>query len=143
MRRVVVTSPSTAAAVAAMGVPSRRIGTVRPGVDTPAVATVAGRGSRDRTGDACRLLCVATLTPRKGHVLLIEALADLRRLPWRLDCIGSRDRDAATAAAIEGAIRAHGLEARGKMHGEMPAAATATAYSAADVFVLPSYNAIG
>src|SRR3546814_13683671 len=122
MRRVVVTSPSTAAAVAAMGVPSRRIGTVRPGVDTPAVATVAGRGSRDRTGDACRLLCVATLTPRKGHVLLIEALADLRRLPWRLDCNGRRGRDTATAAAVEGRIRAHGLHARVPLEGARPAA---------------------
>src|SRR3546814_19631367 len=61
------------------------------------------------------------------YTTLFRSLADLRRLPWRLDCIGSRDRDAATAAAIEGAIRAHGLEARVTLHGEMPAAATATA----------------
>ena len=35
-----------------------------------------------------------------GHVLLVDALADLRDLPWQLTCIGSLERDPAAAAQL-------------------------------------------
>ena len=94
--RVIVTSDTTAAAVAAMGVPAERIGTVRPGVDA------VPRASTGRSRDTQRLdlLCVATITPRKGHALLVEALAGLQGLPWRLTCIGSDTRDPADAGIL-------------------------------------------
>ena len=48
----------------------------------------------------CRLLSVATVTPRKGHVVLLDALASLGSRDWRLDIIGSLTRDPAAVAAV-------------------------------------------
>ena len=135
--RVIVTSDTTAAAVAAMGVPRDRIGTVRPGVDRRPEAAARRVPSE---ADPVALLCVATITPRKGHALLVEALAGLDALPWRLDCVGSDARDPATVAALRDLIARHGLDGRVLLHGERPAAEMAAAYAAADLFVLPSYH---
>lgn len=136
-RRVIVTSPATATAVQAMGVPADRIGIVLPGVNAPPTPPAAPSAP---PGQALRLLCVATLTPRKGHLLLIEALAGLRHLPWHLDCVGSADRDPATTTALQAAIQANDLTDRVTLHGERPPAAIAGAYEAADLFVLPSWH---
>ncbi len=136
-RRVIVTSPATAAAVEAMGVPADRIGIVLPGVEAPPTPPVARSVAPN---EALRLLCVATLTPRKGHLLLIEALAALRHLPWHLDCVGSADRDPETVAALQAAIQANDLTDRVTLHGERPPAVIADAYAAADLFVLPSWH---
>ena len=54
-----------------------------------------------QTTDALSLLCVATLTPRKGHAVLVQALAGLRDRPWVLHCAGSRARDPAEAARVD------------------------------------------
>lgn len=55
------------------------------------------------------ILTVASLTPRKGHLTLIAALADLTQtrpdLDWRAVFAGPEDRAPATAAAIREAIR--------------------------------------
>jgi glycosyltransferase involved in cell wall biosynthesis len=92
---VIVTSPLTARTlVADLGVPADRIAVALPGVDPAPVAEV---------GDVLRrLLCVGTLTPRKGHLVLLEALATSRDLDWRLVCAGSVDRDPGTADAVRG-----------------------------------------
>jgi len=87
-----------------------------------------------------RLLCVASVVPRKGHDLLLRALAGLepaRRA--RLDCIGSTTRDPAHAARMLALAAALGLDAQVRFHGECPAAVLATAYAAADLFVLPAW----
>ena len=140
-RRVLAPSRTTAADLRAMGVAERRIGIVPPGCDHAGDARRQGsdRMREGRTGPA-RLLCVATLTPRKGHALLIEALAGLRDLDWRLDCVGSLDRDPATAAAVRAAVDRHGLAGRVALHGERAPAALAPFYRAADLFVLASFH---
>ncbi|MFN4091082.1 MAG: glycosyltransferase family 4 protein [Alphaproteobacteria bacterium] len=138
--RAVATSPTTAAALASMGLPADRIDTVRPGVDRP-TSTVPGSGGSSRgVAGLLRLLCIATVTPRKGHLLLAEALAGLTHLPWRLDCIGSVERDPATAAAVRSAVAAAGLEDRFRLLGERPADTVGACYAAADAFVLPSFH---
>lgn len=133
-RGILCPSPRSAADVAAYGVPADRIGVIPPGTDKPADAT-ADRGPADQV----RLLTVATLTPRKGHRLLIEALAALDRRDWHLTAIGSLDRDEDTVAAVRALIAARGLEAQVELAGEWPPEALSAAYRAADVFVLPSY----
>ena len=87
-----------------------------------------------------RLLAVGTVTPRKGHLLLIEALADLREFDWRLTCIGSLERDRATAEALRRAIAAKKLGDRVALVGECPPELLTAAYRDADIFVLPSYQ---
>jgi len=134
-RTVVVTSAATARALADYGVPAQRLRVVVPGT----VATTLANGSG--SGDArLSLLCVATLVPRKGHALLVEALAGLQDRHWTLHCVGSMTRDAATAAGVRAAIAGHGLGARVHLHGEVDAAALQGFYDRADVFVLPSLH---
>jgi glycosyltransferase involved in cell wall biosynthesis len=136
-RRVITTSPSTAQAVAAMGVAASRIEVVLPGTD-PAPLVTGSAGSAP--GDPPCLLCIATLTPRKGHRVLIEALAGLRAIPWRLRCLGSLTMDADCAARVREAIADAGLADRVRLEGEADDAALDAAYAAADVFVLPSFH---
>src|SRR3954451_22534806 len=101
-RRVIVTSPATATTLAAdFDVPPERLTVAIPGTDPAPLATA--------TGDPPRLLCVGTLTPRKAHRLLLEALATSLDLPWHLVLAGSTDRDPATAAAVRAAIKRLGL----------------------------------
>lgn len=87
-----------------------------------------------------RLLCVATLTPRKGHLLLIRALARLRHRPWRLDCAGASDRAPATTRTLRAGLRGLGLAGRVRLRGSLSAPALARAYRGADLFVLPSFH---
>jgi glycosyltransferase involved in cell wall biosynthesis len=131
-RRVLVTSQHTAADVAAMGVPTERIAVVEPGTDA-----VAMPGASARSGPL-RLLCVATLTARKGHSLLLQALAGLMHLDWELHSVGSATRDRATAAGLR--TLAAPLGGRVFWHGEVDAQALHAQYAAADVFVLASLH---
>lgn len=82
------------------------------------------------------LLCVGRLTPAKGQVLLIQALARLRDagLPCRLTLVGGGpDR-----ARIEAAIAAHGLADRVTLTGALNPQAVRAELERADIFVLPS-----
>jgi glycosyltransferase involved in cell wall biosynthesis len=132
-RRVVVTSRSTAALLADYAVPESRIRVVEPGTDPAPLAA----GSAEAGGPP-RLLCVGTITPRKGHMLLVEALGALSHLDWRLRCAGSLTRDPRTAARLRDRIAALGLAERILLLGELPPAELAREYAWADVFVLPS-----
>lgn len=132
-RAVIVTSPSTARALATYEVPASRITVVEPGTEPAPFATGSGSGD-------LHLLCVANLTPRKGHALLIEALAGLRDRRWVLHCVGSITMDAACTAALVAAIDRHGLRDRVMLHGEQDEAALRAFYVRADAFVLPSFH---
>jgi glycosyltransferase involved in cell wall biosynthesis len=146
-RSVVVTSQATAARLDDYGVVSERLTVVEPGTDPAPPA----RGSAvdhepsaiDREPSAIShqpsevaLLCVATLTPRKGHALLLSALASIPQRNWRLTCAGSLDRDPATAAQVREQIRAAGLDERISLVGDLDQLALAIQYDRADVFVL-------
>jgi glycosyltransferase involved in cell wall biosynthesis len=134
VHRVVVTSRHTAEALLAdFHVTPDRLGVVEPGTHRPAAPAV-GSGTRD-----INMLCVATVTPRKGHALLVEALAGLTDLPWTLTCIGSVTRDPGTAAAVQDAITRRGLTGRIALMDEIGPDALPSQYHGADLFVLPSY----
>jgi glycosyltransferase involved in cell wall biosynthesis len=83
---------------------------------------------------------VATITPRKGHGLLIEALAGIDRDTWRLDCIGSLTRDRACVAALRELIARNGLETQVRLLGEYRPEQLPRAYDEADLFALPSFH---
>lgn len=135
-RRVITTSAATARLVAAdYGVPMAHLDVVEPGTDA---APLARAGRLAAAGDSLELLCVATLTPRKGHHWLFEALAPLRDRRWRLVCVGSAERDAQTAAALRAQLAARQLADRVVLTGESSAAQLADCYRRADVFVLAS-----
>ena len=132
-RRVIVTSPATARAVGGLGVPVERIDVVEPGTDPAPLA----RGS---TGQVLGLLCVGAITPRKGHAVLIEALARIADRAWHLVCVGNLDRSPATVADLRRRIDALGLGGRVTLAGEESEDAIGSRYERADVFVLPSFH---
>jgi len=133
-RGVLCPSRETAAAVRRYGVRADRIAIVQPGTAKPTTYR------RPRRGAARSLLCVASLVPRKGHGVLVDALARLRDLDWRLLCVGSLQRDPATARAVRRTISAAGLGRRITLAGEWLPAMLIRAYRAADIFVLPSFH---
>lgn len=101
-----------------------------PGVDPAdlAAGTTAG-------GD---LLCVAAVTPTKGHDVLLAALATVTDLPWRCVCVGSLDRDPAFVDGLHEQVRDSGLGDRVRFVGSRTGADLDAAYSAADALVLAS-----
>lgn len=128
---VVVTGRAMASTLSAYGVPVARITVVEPGTDRGAVA----RGS---AGLSLHMLCVAMLIPRKGHDVLLRALASLERRDWRVTCVGSTDRDRATSERVRALCRDLGLEELVSFAGEASGAALDAHYDAADLFVLPT-----
>ncbi|MGE3471691.1 MAG: glycosyltransferase family 4 protein [Vicinamibacterales bacterium] len=137
-RGVVVTSAATVASLAPYAVPAERIAVVLPG--TAHVPLARGtRGTTPAFADApVELLMVATLTPRKGHDILAEALGRLPRHSWRLTCAGSTTMSPPTTAAFTTAMVRHGLADRVTLAGDLDESALAAAYDRADVFVLPT-----
>jgi glycosyltransferase involved in cell wall biosynthesis len=137
VRSVVVTSHATAARLADYGVIATRITVVEPGTDPapPARGSVAEDVDRPTSGPVA-LLCVATVTPRKGHALLLSALASIPQRNWCLTCAGSLDRDPAMAARLRAQIRDAGLGDRVSLVGDLDQSALAARYDRADLFVL-------
>ncbi|MFZ9414408.1 MAG: glycosyltransferase family 4 protein, partial [Alphaproteobacteria bacterium] len=129
----IVTSPATIPDVAAMGLDATRIRAVAPAVEHGAIA-------RPRARATLRLLCVASLTPRKAHRVLLAALARMRDMPWRLDCIGPRHHDAREAGRVALARMARRLGGRVRLAGAVAPGRVRAAYRRADLFVLPSLH---
>jgi glycosyltransferase involved in cell wall biosynthesis len=130
--RVIVTSPSTAQRLAAdYAVAAGRITVALPGSEARATAR------RDRGGPLA-LLAVGAVVRRKGYDVLIEALATLRDLPWRMIIVGDRTRSPATVEALDAAVRRHELGDRVAFAGAVEDARLAALHAEADLFVLPS-----
>jgi glycosyltransferase involved in cell wall biosynthesis len=137
LRGLLCPSAHTARCLADAGVDAARIVVTPPGTERP---PEGGDRQTARAGDGgtLRLLSIGSIVPRKGHRLLVEALAGLAALPWTLACIGSLERDLTAVAALRAAIDTHGLGDRITLAGEQSPDALAAAWREADVFVLPS-----
>ncbi|MCW4153042.1 glycosyltransferase family 4 protein [Halomonas sp. 18H] len=136
LQRIVVTSPFTARRLAELGVDATPITVVEPGVEAAPPAESAWPAAASQ---APRLLCVATLTPRKGHLMLLEALAALRHRDWHLECIGDDRRDVSHGHAIRERIAALGLEERVTLSGSLDEHALAETYQQSDLVLVPSW----
>jgi glycosyltransferase involved in cell wall biosynthesis len=140
MRGLLCPSTHTAATVIATGVPAKRVRVTPPGTRAPLPAVAATEAPQPGASRALQLLAVGTVTQRKGHLQLIEALSRLPELDWHLTCVGSLTRDPACARALRDAISAHGLQHRVTLAGEVPVHQLDAAYRRADVFVLASHH---
>lgn len=130
-KAVVVTSAATAQTVATLfGVDPARITVARPGLDRAPRATGGG--------ETPVILCVATLTPRKGQDVLVEALARLGDRPWRAVLTGALDRAPDYAQAVARQIAGARLGDRASLTGPADEAGLEALYAGADVFCLPS-----
>jgi glycosyltransferase involved in cell wall biosynthesis len=135
---VIATSATTAAILTTdYAVPEARLTVACPGTDPAARATGSG-------GSGVAILSVGSLTPRKGHDVLIAALAGLAHLDWRLTIAGPADRDAAHAADLSRQIVEARLRGRVVLAEALDAGALDRAYAGADLFVLASrYEGFG
>ena len=130
-RKVVATSPTTARTLLAeFGVPGEKLSVAEPGT-APAPRSPG-------TGHPGALLAVGAVSPRKGYEVLIEALAPLAALDWRLTIVGSLDRDRAAAESLATRIGQAGLAERVTLAGAVGEAELAEAYGRADILVSAS-----
>jgi glycosyltransferase involved in cell wall biosynthesis len=130
---VVATSRWAACRLAAHhGLAPHRVHVAAPGVDTAPLATGSGDG-------ASRLLCVASVTPRKGQHRLVKALADVTDLPWSLVCAGGLGSAPDHVAQLRELIETSGLGDRVRLTGPQAGAELDASYGAADLMVLASY----
>ncbi len=110
--------------------PADRMHVAEPGVDA------AGLAPGTAAGDA--LLCVAAVTPGKGHDVLLDGLATATDLSWSCACVGSLDRDPAFADGVRRRARDDGLRDRVHFPGPRTGPELDRAYASADLLVLPS-----
>ncbi len=138
-RAVIANSAATARALEAdYGVPPERMTIAPPGTDRAPLVRP------NTTSTLVALLAVGAVVPRKGYDLLIEALAGLTDLPWRLTIVGDCSRSPETVEKLKSAITMHRLAPRITIEDAAPAALLAELYAFSDVFVLPSrYEGFG
>ncbi|WP_433462785.1 glycosyltransferase family 4 protein [Spirillospora sp. CA-128828] len=128
---VVTTSPWAKDHVLAHhGLDPSRVHAVTPGTDPAPLAS--------GTDGAARLLCVASVTPRKGHDVLVEALATIAHLPWQCACVGPVRSDSDHVTRLRGLIGGHRLDDRVDLVGPLTGRPLDDAYAAADLLVLAS-----
>jgi glycosyltransferase involved in cell wall biosynthesis len=140
---VVTTSVATARRVVDRhGLAPSAVHVAVPGADPPGPDADRAGPDADRAGDdGRRLLCVGSVTPRKGHDVLVEALADLGDLgdlAWTCTCVGPLDRSPAHADRVRVRAAELGLGTRLTWSGPRTHPALTQAYDTADLVVLPS-----
>jgi glycosyltransferase involved in cell wall biosynthesis len=116
--------------LASYGVDPARVHVAHPGVD-PAPAAI-------RTGPGGAFLCVAAVTPGKGHDVLLGALARVADLPWRCRCVGALSVAPEFAAQLRRSALRSGLGERFELAGPRAGSGLEAAYAQSDVLVLPS-----
>jgi glycosyltransferase involved in cell wall biosynthesis len=103
-----------------------RVHVAEPGVESAELTAGTPAGEA--------LLCVAAVTPIKGHDVLLAALATMAELPWRCECVGRLDRD----HAFVDALRRRLLGDRVRFAGPRTGADLDRSYAGADLLVLAS-----
>jgi glycosyltransferase involved in cell wall biosynthesis len=137
--RMVVTSRYTGRLLSTeYGVLSERITAILPGVRRAEGAEPRRQRQAEPPSDTVRLLSVGTLSPRKGHDVLLLALGALKDIKWRLTIAGDATRDPEAARQIRNTIDLHDLGARVTLTGAVGAHELAELYGGADLFVLAS-----
>ena len=114
-------------------VPAGKITVAEPGIlrGTRASGAPAGR--------PLHIVSVGSLTPRKGFGVLIDALNEVRDLPWRATIAGSLDRSPETTALVRRKLSEYGFEERVRLAGQLDEATLSALYTSADVFALASF----
>ena len=132
MARLIATSPLTAERLREeFGADPARIGVVEPGTDPAPRAVGSG-------GPGVAVLSVGALTPRKGHDVLMRALAGLPDLEWSLTIVGPA-RDTVHAHGLSALAEELGIAQRVTLAGAVDAATLDSLYHHADVFALATW----
>jgi glycosyltransferase involved in cell wall biosynthesis len=107
-----------------------RVHVAKPGVDPADLAPGTAAGGE--------LLCVAAVTPGKGHDVLLAALGAITDLPWRCVCVGTLTRDPGFVDQLGHQARNGGIGDRIRFAGPRTGADLDFAYAVADALVLAS-----
>lgn len=127
-QRVLVPSPHTAAILRGKyAVPGDKITIAQPGTEVS--------GGTPAPVDPPLILSVGLQHPRKGHDVLITALAEVRDLPWRAAIVGSI-HDAPHAEALARLIKDLDLSDRVTLMGRVPQDVLDGLYATASIFAL-------
>jgi glycosyltransferase involved in cell wall biosynthesis len=113
-----------------MAIDRDKITVAEPGTEPASRAT--------GTGAPLQLLAVGAVMPRKGYDVLIEALAPLREIDWRLTIAGALDRHPQSVAELNALIERLGLQSRVTLAGKVVPATLDRFYESADLFVSAS-----
>jgi glycosyltransferase involved in cell wall biosynthesis len=131
VRAVIVTSDITAATlIRDYGVPAGRITVAKPGIEKPNPPPF-----RDHTGTP-HILSVGTVTVRKAHDILVDALSLLGERDWRCTIAGSLDRDPIVGDALKTQVARSAQAHRITLAGDVED--LSTLYSNADILVSTS-----
>ena len=129
LAKVIVTGQSTGERlIADFGVLPQRLLRVEPGTDDAPRSIGSG-------GDGCSILSVGVITPRKGHDVLLRALAMLPDLDWTLTIAGG-PRDEVHARTLVSLAAELGIAQRVTFAGEVVDAALESLWRGADLFAL-------
>jgi glycosyltransferase involved in cell wall biosynthesis len=112
------------------GLPAGRVHVAEPGADAADLASGTPAGAE--------LLCVAAVTPNKGHDVLLTALAAIADLPWRCVCVGSLAGDPGFVERARHQARDSGIADRVTFAGPRVGPDLDAAYAGGDVLVLAS-----
>lgn len=133
LARVIATSDPTAERLSAdFGVARERIAVVTPGMDDFPRSIGSG-------GPGCAILCVGALVQRKGHDVLLRALARLFDLDWGLTIVGSPSRDPVHARTLSALAETLGIANRVRFAGELADAELEPLWREADLFALATH----
>jgi glycosyltransferase involved in cell wall biosynthesis len=116
--------------LAEYGLDPGRVHVALPGVDT---AQPVARG-----GDGTSLLCVAAVTPGKGHDVLVEALSRIADRSWTCVCVGAVTREPDFVAGLRSTLLESGLDGRVVLAGPRTGRDLDDSYAGADALVLAS-----
>ncbi len=131
--RVIAASEPIAGRLSAeFGVLHDRISVLVPGTDRYECRTL---NPVMPDGSPCTVLSLGTLTYRKGHDVLIRALASLHDLDWRLVIAGEL-RDPDYAKGLDRLATELGVAARVERRGPLTGSALENAWAEADLFAL-------
>jgi len=126
---IVVTGTATLPMLTTYRLPPDHVVVVEPGTDRAPLATGSG-------GTPLQLLSVATISPGKGHEILVQALAEAPHRNWRLTCAGNATRYPATVDRLRSVVRSLDLQDLVVIAGELDATTLAGYYMQTDLFVL-------
>lgn len=130
--QVLVPSPHTGAILAERyDVPAKRIHIARPGIEQPQRDGIV-RPSRQKPP---LILSVGILHPRKGHDVLIDALAQITDLDWSASIVGN-PWEHGHSEALQQQIDRLGLANRIRLTGRVSAEELARLYGQASLFAL-------
>jgi SAM-dependent methyltransferase len=112
----------------------------RHGLASVAVAAPGTDPAPPATGSTPpKLFQLASVTPRKDQLGVVEALARLAGQPWTADLTGALDVDPDYTERVRAAIAHHGLQTRIRLTGPLEGAALEAQWNTVDLLLLPSH----